>query len=132
MGTSVSNHIKANLTAVEIRNEKVSIQYLFRFPLSYKVREDMARNTGIFYIDGFPSQQNCRETLLIQNWLLGARLHTSCHPLPSRRSLDSIMRLLSVSDTQDVGYQTLCLSQSKIPWVGSIQVNFLAGLVSLP
>ena len=42
MGTSVSSHIKANLTVVEIQNEKVSIQYLFQFPLSYKVRKDMA------------------------------------------------------------------------------------------
>ena len=35
--------------------KKVSIQYLFQFLLSYKVCEDMARNIGIFYIDGFPS-----------------------------------------------------------------------------
>ena len=31
MGTSVSNHIKANLTAVEIQNEKVSNNIYFDF-----------------------------------------------------------------------------------------------------
>ena len=42
--------------------------------------------------------------------------------------MDSIVQLLSVSDKQDVEYQTLCLSQSKIPWVCSTQVDFLVML----
>ena len=45
-----------------------------------KVHFDMTRNYGIFYIDGFLSRCNCRETLLIQDQLLGARLLTSFHP----------------------------------------------------
>ena len=38
--TSVSTYIKANLSAMEIQNEIVSIQYLFWFSLRYKVHED--------------------------------------------------------------------------------------------
>ena len=64
MGTSVSNHIKANLTAVEIRNEKVSIQYLFRFLLSYKVREDMVRDKAIFILTASQSQRNVEKHTL--------------------------------------------------------------------
>ena len=40
IGTSVSTCIKVNLSAVKIRNEKVSIWYLFQFLLRYKVHED--------------------------------------------------------------------------------------------
>ena len=39
-----------NCISYTIYEMKKYLRYLFRFPLSYKVHEDMARNIGIFHM----------------------------------------------------------------------------------